>query len=144
MPLVFRCMLRDGDRPAVGGESYMLGVRVPPHSNADVHPDEAGIVNVRCGGLSVNEDWRRMQFYHIPRKFESIVPGARGSNKRAIWRFGDGSFADGPFAAGLLLRVDSPNHGLVEPDIALPLHELQQRLAETREGWIELQVEEAK
>ena len=114
MPTVYRSMIRDGKLPAIGQDSNMLGVRVPPHPMADVSPREDGSVGPGDGGMSVNGDWRTMMFFHIPRSFNRIIPKARGSLDKGIWRHGQGEFVDGSFAAGLMLRIDSANHGLIE------------------------------
>ncbi|MGK4009285.1 hypothetical protein WMF31_42185 [Sorangium sp. So ce1036] len=56
---------------------------------------------------------------------------------------GDGEFRAAAVAPGLRLCPDKePNplsgvvsHGVVEPDVAMPLSEYEQRLADTQEKW---------
>lgn len=36
MPLIYRAMLKDGDKPRVGSKKNMLGVRVPPDKPFDI------------------------------------------------------------------------------------------------------------
>jgi hypothetical protein len=138
MSSIIRSMLRDIDGPIVGSDSNMLGVRIPPHPQADVHPDSAGNVHARGGGLSVNEDWKRMHLNHIPARFSNIVKKARGSDKKSLWRLGEVPFSNGQITEELELRITGANHGLIEPAKSMQIGEFQQRLGETKPLWSEL------
>jgi hypothetical protein len=65
-----------------------------------------------------------------------MVPSACGRNEDACWRMGDGPFQDGPVASGLRLHVTSKIHGVVEPAMAVPLHQYQADLAATQNEWV--------
>lgn len=138
MAQVFRSMLKEDERPKIGNDDNMLGVRVPPHVRADIFPDLHGQVPPNAGGLSVNKDWRKMLLNHIPTRFNNIVAGARGGDRKAIWTSGSGDFVDGRFSPGLQLRVDGANHGLVEPEIVMDMATYQDYLAATGDSWREI------
>src|SRR6516164_4279167 len=65
MPLVYRAMLADGDRPQVGQTALSLGVRVPPDENADVAVSADGMAEPRSGGMSVAPAWRMLPVHRI-------------------------------------------------------------------------------
>jgi hypothetical protein len=50
---------------------------------------------------------------------------------------GDGAFADGRLAAGLMFRVDpdDPTHGFVEPDAIMTVSDYQRALERTAAMW---------
>lgn len=131
MPLIYRVMTRDGDKPMVGDTANKLGVR----PDKDL-PVSGGFVLPNTGGLSVSPAWRRLPFMLIPRRLRHIVPNARGSNSAACWRMGEGPFAPGRAADGLVLRVEHQNHGLIEPTNKMTLAEYQQALAATADLWV--------
>ncbi|HEX5442932.1 MAG TPA: hypothetical protein VFW87_03845 [Pirellulales bacterium] len=65
------------------------------------------------------------------------MPGAKGSNNTYCFRFGDGPFQRGPFAAGLTLEPDSPKHGNVAPEKEVGIAVYEADLAATRPNWIQ-------
>jgi len=109
MPLIYRAMLRDGEKPQIGSEGKMLGVRTPPHRHADVKPDEESMVEPGRG-MSVAPHWRDLPYFLIPRRLQHLVPKAKGINNAYCWRMGDGSFEDAVMTEELALRVDSKTH----------------------------------
>lgn len=131
MPLVYRVMTRDGDKPMVGDMANKLGVR----PDKDL-PVSEGVVVPNTGGLSVGPGWRRLPYSLIPKRLRHLVPQARGSNKCACWKMGEGPFASGSVASRLSLRVEHENHGLVEPEAHVTLAEYQRALAATVELWV--------
>src|SRR6266513_2698101 len=102
MPLVYRSMLADGDKPLVGNTAKTLGVRVPPAPNPDLPVNADGTVNPRTGGMSVVSHWRHLQVWRIPRRLSTRflgdkgVHGASGSNALVCWRMGEGPFHEAP------------------------------------------------
>jgi hypothetical protein len=139
MPLVYRAMLADGDRPEVGPAALALGVRVPPDEHADIAVGEDGLVETRTGGMSVAPGWRLLPIHRIPRRLRAKFPRAAGKNIVFLWRMGDGPFTEGPFADRLLFRADPEKperHGFVEPATRMPADEYQEALAATRDQWI--------
>jgi hypothetical protein len=139
MPLVYRAMLADGDRPQVGPSALALGVRVPPDEHADIAVGAEGMVEPRTGGMSVAPAWRLLPVHRIPRRLRAKFPRAAGKNSFFLWRMGDGPFAEGPFAERLLFRPDpeKPNkHGFVEPVAKMPTGDYRAALAATRDQWV--------
>jgi len=49
---------------------------------------------------------------------------------------GSGPFVPERVATGLLLRLDSEKHGIVEPDGPMQLSEYQGALSATRDQWV--------
>jgi hypothetical protein len=132
MPLVFRAMKRDEDGlPTVERSASGLGVR--PGTDVDV--DARGNAAVNGKGMSVSPAWRAMSIFRIPKRKRDTVPGARGSNNTFCFRFGEGPFQAGEFAAGLDLVPDSPTHGCVTPAQLVPLAQYENDLAATRTDW---------
>ncbi len=133
MPLVYRSMLPDGDKPRVGAEAKCLGVKVP----GDMTPTEQDTVRPGMGGMSVAPRWQLLPPHLIPKRFREFgAPDARGSDKLVCWRTGSGPFVLGAFAPRLVLRPDSPRHGVVEPDQEMALDAFQLALAATRDEWL--------
>jgi len=138
MPLVYRAMLADGDRPQVGAAALALGVRVPPDEHADIAVGAEGLVEPRTSGMSVAPAWRLLPVHRIPRRFRARFPRAAGKNALFLWRMGHGPFTDGPIADRLLFRPDpeKPNeHGFVEPVTTMPAGDYRAALAATRDQW---------
>ena len=126
-------MLSDSDKPVVGSESKMLGVRgngydIPIHSDGTVSP--------QTGGLSVTPDWRLLPLFLIPRRLQSKLEDARGSNRLACFRLGSIPFQNATIGKLLLLRPDSAEHGTIEPSQEMQLIEFQDALAATRDLWV--------
>jgi hypothetical protein len=73
--------------------------------------------------------------HHIPKRMKSPGLPATGCDRLQIYQHGDGPFDSGELAVRLALRVDKAEHGLVEPDKAMPMDEYQAALAATRDDW---------
>lgn len=136
MPRVWRVMSVEGGRPRIGPSARALGVRAgPPASDVALRHD--GRVGPGAGGMSVSPAWRVLPPHRIPRRLRSRGgPEATGSNNDACWAIGQGGFVSGPFANQLILSVDSPNHGTVQPETVTGLSEFQAALADTRDFWV--------
>jgi hypothetical protein len=138
MPLVYRAMLADGDRPQVGPAALALGVRVPPDEHADIAVSVDGLVEPRTGGMSVAPAWRMLPVHRIPRRLRTKFPRAAGKNECYLWRMGDGPFTEGAFADDLFFRTDPEKphkHGFVEPAVKMSTAEYQAALAAIRHQW---------
>jgi hypothetical protein len=132
MPRVFRAMREDGGLPAVGTEPRMLGPAAK-----DITADAQGLVHPGFDGISVAPTLRDLPTILIPKRLRHIAPKATGSNTSAVWRHGDGSFADeGAVAPDLQLRVDLETHGVIAPANTMPLLEYAAALAATRADWV--------
>src|SRR5262249_55618204 len=111
--LIFRSMLRDGDKPLVGTETNMLGARVPPHPRADIAVNPDGTVSPGTGkGMSVAPSLEALakKPFLVSRRLRHRFPAARGVDDLVTWKMGEGGFAAGPVAAGLALSPDArPN-----------------------------------
>lgn len=130
MPLIYRAMARNGDRPRIGNTARDLGVRVP----GDI-PVHLGQVSPGTGGMSVAPTWRDLPPWRIPKRLIDLTPDAAGKDEDACWRMGDGPFEDARVAELLNLRPDRPTHGVVEPSETMALPRFQQALAATRDCW---------
>jgi hypothetical protein len=88
--------------------------------------------------MSVYASLRSMPARMVPKRLLPIIPFAAGSNNLRVWAMGEGPFADGPFAAHLLFRVDpnDPMHGFVEPAAIMTLAEYEAALAATQSMWV--------
>jgi hypothetical protein len=147
MPLVYRAMQPDGDGPMIGHVSNdTLGVRERlARENGlvvgDVRP-ENGLIQPGTGGMSVAPSKEDLPPHLIPkRKRKEGYPAAKRSNtlpETFPWRMGAGQFADGPLCTRLQLRIDEsdPAHGLVEPDMPMPLQEYRSAIEDTRPKWV--------
>jgi hypothetical protein len=141
MPLIFRSMLRHGDKPRVGAENNMLGVRVAPHPRADIAVNADGTVSPATGkGMSVAPSLEALakKPFLVSRRLRGRFPAARGIDDLVTWKLGEGAFEAGAVAPGLTLCPDgrpNPEHGVVEPDSRMPVEDYQQALAATRESW---------
>jgi hypothetical protein len=124
-------MIRDGDHPGTGPTARTLGVRIP----ADL-PAPDGMVSPGTGGMSVSSNWRALPPWRIPSRLSHLAPDASGRDDLFCWKTGDGTFDSGPLADGLLLRLDSPTHGLVEPAEVMQVEAFQGLLAATRDLWV--------
>ena len=136
MPLIYRSMSADGDKPLIGASADALGVRVPPAHRSDIVPDASGFVSFGTGGMSVAPAWRDLPLHRIPSRLRDLVQGARGKNSLCCWKMGEGEFAAGSVAARLLLRLENARHGLVEPAQKMSLDDYQADLAATRDQWV--------
>ena len=129
-------MTVDAGQPKVENSARGLGVRAGGGPNDDIPVDLNGRVTTGTGGMSVAPSWRDLPVQRIPRRLKDIAPGAAGSNRDACWRMGEGIFDASPVARGLVLRPDSLNHGIVEPEVAVPLADYVRNLIATREMWM--------
>ena len=136
-----------GERP------LMLDVRVrrpgtvaATRQSFDIDADENGVVTPGHGGLSVNSAWESLPYFTIPRRLLGALPlknfrEAAGGDNARIWSHPAGAFPSAatepvPFAAGLVLRVERPGKGLVEPDRAVPHDQYRLDIQRTRSGWV--------
>ena len=136
MPLMFRSMLPDGNRPKVGADKKMLGVKAGSDKHDDIAPDEMGNVHPRTGGMSVAPAWRELPAHRIPKRLRFICPKARGTNEMEVWYLGEGPFQSEAITDRLNFRVDRPLHGMVEPATTMPFDEYEQLLADTTGQWL--------
>lgn len=131
MPLIYRAMTRDGEKPRIGPSARTLGVR----PSVDITPDENGLVIPQTGGMSVAPSWRELPSHRIPLRLQPIAHDAVGSDDDACWCMGSGEFVDSPVTNSLDLRREKSDHGLVEPSRTMELHDFQAALAGTRDLW---------
>jgi hypothetical protein len=131
MPLIYRSMQKDGDRPKLGRTAKTLGVRIP----GDIAVDATGHVSPGTGGMSVVPAWRLLKSHRIPMRLRHFCPDATGKTDLSCWKMGEGEFKDGPLAPGLSFRRDTPMHGLVEPAQVVSLADFEADLAATRDQW---------
>jgi hypothetical protein len=143
MPLIFRSMLRDGNKPLVGMETNMLGVRVHPHSRLDIPVNPDGSVSAATGkGMSVAPSIEALakKPFLVSNRLRARFPHARGVADLVTWKMGEGAFEAGAVAPGLTLCPDgkpNPTHGVVEPDSRMPVDDYQAALAATKDLWQE-------
>jgi hypothetical protein len=135
MPLAFRAMLRDGDKPKTGPTKKTLGVKGGNDRFDDIAPDANGNVHPGTGGMSVAPNWRNLPEHRIPKRLRHLYPRASGSDDYACWRMGTGAFESGPIAEKLNLAVDKPKHGMLQPAGVMTLAEFQAVLAATQDLW---------
>lgn len=136
MPLIYRVMTVDGDKPLIANSARGLGVRAGAEPHADIPVDADGRVAPGAGGMSVAPSWRDLPEVRIPRRLrEKGVLFARGRDNDACWKLGDGDFALSAVAEGLTLRPDRPDHGVVEPHAVVSLNTFLNHLAATRGHW---------
>ncbi|NUQ76979.1 MAG: hypothetical protein HUU21_25880 [Polyangiaceae bacterium] len=121
--------------PAVGTDGNKLGVRVPPHPRADVHPDSSGNVGPIGEGLSVAPSLRKLPQVLVPERLRDKRPGARGSNTLQVFCLGEGAFVRAPVGDSLELFPTSSSHGVIQPIRTTPVEEYQQHLAATQTLW---------
>ncbi len=88
--------------------------------------------------MSVAPSVAKLLPHLIPVRLKPKYPYANASNKKIIWSFGDGPFIADRVSQSLNLRIDpnNRNHGLVEPNIRMPLSEFENALAQTQNGWM--------
>jgi hypothetical protein len=142
MPLIWKGMKIDGERPQVGHGATLLGVRVGPGVNDDINPDEDGFVRPGQGGMSVSPSVDALPSHRLPCRlrlaYPARFPDADGPNNLFCWSMGNGAFAEDQVAAHLRLRLDPDNpekHGFVEPDDKMMLADYEAALAATRDQW---------
>jgi hypothetical protein len=137
MPLIYRVMTVDDDKPSVANNARGLGVRAGDGPHDDIPVGANGEVTPGTGGMSVAPSWRDLPDIRIPRRLREKGPlFARGKDFDACWRLGEGAFVVGSVADGLVLRPDRPDHGTVEPKAVESLNQYLNDLAATRELWV--------
>lgn len=140
MPRICRTMtivqIGGVDRPKIGDTARSLGVRVAPAESPDIPVATDGKVVPGSGGMSVAPTWRDLPRHRIPIRLKTLLPSACGSNQDACWAMGEGAFEVSRVASGLSLRLDSPVHGLVEPEYNQYISEYRGHLAATRDQWV--------
>jgi hypothetical protein len=143
MPLIWRAMKIDGDKPAVGRGGRHLGVRIGPlEQGKDINPDGDGFVHPGSGGMSVGPSAKALPPHRLPRRLSEKYPDtfadAIGPNDDYCWWMGNGAFVPERVADGLLLRLDPDDperHGLVEPDARMKLEQYESALIATLDKW---------
>lgn len=123
-------MKADGAFPLVEQSAAGLGVRPQ-----DINVNPSGDVRPNSGGMSVAPEWRSLPHWRIPRRLQHRCQKATGRDELFCWRLGEAEFKNEPIGSFLMLQVDSPRHGLVQPAGIMPLAEYQRALAGTRSGW---------
>ena len=131
MPVIYRAMTHEEDKPKVGLTARTLGVR----SDVDITPDQNGWVIPKAGGMSVAPSWRELPPHRIPLRLRPIAHDACGRDDDACWRMGSGAFVDSPLTELLDFRRDRSDHGFVEPSRTMQLDDFQSALAATRDHW---------
>lgn len=126
LQILFRAMKADKDgRPVLGKDRRTLGVKpgVPPAG--DIPVDVDGFVTVGSGGLSVApDDPRDLPLHRRPKEW-----GGDGRDPVFALRI------DALPQATLALRLDRPQHGLIEPTKRCKFDAFQKDLHSTRSDW---------
>jgi hypothetical protein len=139
-PKMYRSMLPQVSAasiaPAVGTADNMLGVRLPPHPRADVHPDPSGNVGPVGEGLSVAPNLTALPPSLVPERLRDKRPGARGTNALRVFRAGNGSFVRAPLGSTLELLPTTSKHGVVQPIRPTPIQGYEKELAATQGHWV--------
>lgn len=142
MPEIWRAMRVVWDRPEIGGGAVLLGVRIAPDPNPDIHPEE-GTVHPGTGGMSVSPSPEALPPHRQPRRLfasdPNRFPEARGPNSLRCWHLGDGAFLAGSVTDALVLRLDPDRpdqHGFVEPASPMLLSLYESALEATLDFWV--------
>ncbi len=136
MPLIYRVMTPDSDRPKLGTTNRTLGIRLAPLKYKDISELNAdGTVAPGQGGMSVGPRLVDLPKFLVPERLRKLVPGAYGDDDDCCWSMGDGPFVDGVLNERLTLRVDRPGHGLIEPAFRMPVADFLTAIAATRDQW---------
>jgi hypothetical protein len=123
---LFRAMREAVDGlPVVGPTARTLGVRLGWNRSPDVAARlPSDLVLPGAGGMSVSpDDLMNLPYAKIPRS-----RGGRGADP--VW-----SLELGDLGPDLLLRLDRPTHGLVEPSRPMTLQSYVEALERTRSLW---------
>jgi hypothetical protein len=139
MAIVFRAMRHERNRPLIGRDDNMLGVRVPPHPRADVELDGSQ-VRLNGKGMSVCKDWRRLPALLIPKRLRTLHPPAAGSDDLSIFRYTDREFDDGAIGSGLSLEWGKKSHGTIVQAAPQSIEEFQNALAGTQQEWVPAEI----
>lgn len=128
--------MADG-RPEVGCGGNLLGVRVGSGETDDI-PEENGYVQPGTGGMSVSPSLETLPPHRIPRRLQSRIPEATGSNQLHCWSMGEGAFVHSSVTERLILRPDPKapeRHGFVEPEQEMPVAEYEAAITATQNLW---------
>jgi len=136
MPRIYRAMLEEDGKPAVGPTKKTLGTKIRPDKRDDIAADENNLVHPETGGMSVSPNWRSLPVHRIPRRLTAKCRGVAGRDDYVCWRMGDGEFEERLIADKLKLVVDSPGHGTVQPIQSMPAEAYQAAIAATRDEWV--------
>lgn len=138
-----------------GDPPLALMARVKPHgapppanlkTRFDIDADSGGDVAPNSGGMSVSRSWDDLPPFSIPRRLRRAYStrnfrGANGGPDCRIWShpvpagFAPAATSAVAFAANLVLRVDGPGHGLVEPANTMPQADYESAIVGTRVNW---------
>lgn len=151
MPRVYRSMLDHAGSPLTGRGSNRLGVRVAPDPNADVHPDENGIIQ-SGHGMSVAPNIASLRSHHIPKRlkdncnqlYRAQFRNATGNNSLTFWSFGEGAFQAGPLTDYLELVPDQGTpvkHGEIGPITEINISDYEAALTATSNSWVNSEAE---
>lgn len=142
MPKIFRTMQKDGAKPLCGDDSFQLGVRVPPHENSDVTPDDGDFVDPQNGGMSVFARIKKMPARLLPARLRDLYPEdfqkASGDNELTVWCMNSEHFGDEDGGTQLVFGWDvpsKPRHGSIEPAHRMQIDDLQRELCATIKQW---------
>ncbi len=141
---LFRGMIADRSRPAIGRNARKLGVRISPDPNPDVdvelrtHTGPTGPCG--CGyselwvihnekGMSVAPDTAN----NLPRHRRS--PAFGGTGKDPVWSIDSNDLG---FVASLAIEYhqDSSKHGVIRPKRDMPFSTYENSLKRTRNQWL--------
>lgn len=137
---LYRTMLPDIDNgapglPRIGQDDNMLGVRLPPHPRADVHPEADGTVKPGNKGMSVAPSLAALPQALVPERLRGIRPGARGSDRLKVFRLEAAALQNAGVSDALELVPTSSKHGVVQPSRPMLVIEYQGHLAATQTFW---------
>jgi hypothetical protein len=135
MPVIYRVMTVNDSTPQVSDSARGLGVRVGGGPNTDIPTDADGNVSPNAGGMSVAPNWRDLPVHRIPIRLKTKFPPATGRDDDACWRMGEGPFVNAAVLDGLVLRIDRPTHGCVEPSQLMSLDDYRGYLVATQKHW---------
>jgi hypothetical protein len=139
MPLFYRSMLGDGNKPKIGTCGKTLGARLPPAKIFDIPVADNGNVLPKTGGISVAPSLHDLPLHLIPLRLKAQIRYARGNDNLVCWRFGEGPFVEQGVSEKLAFRPDPDKplkHGFVEPATEMSADEYQRALAATQDQWV--------
>lgn len=118
---IFRAMkINSENKPELGRTARTLGVRTP----RDIVPDDDGYVYPEVGGMSIAPHNPKLLPLH------RRPPSLGGSGRDPVFKFHISSLPD-----SLIVRLDKPEHGMVEPAQKCLLTQYEQELSSTQSSW---------